>query len=322
MDEFDRDREESTKIAKLLGVIICILLLLGGVATYIFISHETRSFKIDKNNVNDLINQTKDVIANQEIEIEKLNEEIEKNSQVNDLIEQLKKEYVELTSKLENKIILEETDAKIAYLTFDDGPYLKTNNFLDVLEENNVYATFFCLEKSTNTGFDEEDEEALSEIYERIINSPHTLANHTADHNLKKNNNGIYNSVDNFMDSILENRKFIEDKYGYTTTIARFPGGSETAGELKAEITKRLFAEGYGYVDWNSASGDGETNVSIEQSIKNVLDTTNNRDILVVLMHDYSDNTLASLPQIIDGLKKQGYTMLPLFYESTMIIKK
>ncbi|MBR3251880.1 MAG: hypothetical protein IKF80_09240, partial [Erysipelotrichaceae bacterium] len=48
----------------------------------------------------------------------------------------------------------------------------------------------------------------------------------------------------------------------------------------------------------------------------NVLNNTNGKKLLVVLMHDYSDNTLIALPEIIEGLEEQGYFFLPLFYES------
>ncbi|WP_233147222.1 polysaccharide deacetylase family protein [Paenibacillus selenitireducens] len=35
---------------------------------------------------------------------------------------------------------------KVVYLTFDDGPSILTNQFLDVLKEQDVKATFLCRE--------------------------------------------------------------------------------------------------------------------------------------------------------------------------------
>ena len=52
--------------------------------------------------------------------------------------------------KLEEKIQSGESDKKIAYLTFDDGPYLKTYQVLDILKENDVRATFFVLGKDAS----------------------------------------------------------------------------------------------------------------------------------------------------------------------------
>ena len=117
-----------------------------------------------------------------------------------------------------------------------------------------------------------------------------------------------------------ENRKFIYDRYGYTTDIMRFPGGSNTSN-LIPQIKEELKKINYGWVDWNSETGDGRIVLSPEEYRDNVLNNTNDRKFLVVLMHDYSDNTLIALPEIIEGLQKQGYIFLPLFYDSIVVNK-
>ena len=38
-------------------------------------------------------------------------------------------------------------------------------------------------------------------------------------------------------------------------------------------------------------------------------------------MHDSSQATLLALPSVIETLKERDYIFLPLFYESSMIIK-
>lgn len=45
------------------------------------------------------------------------------------MTDSVKDEVFKLALELENKIIKKETDYKIAYLTFDDGPYYSTNDF-------------------------------------------------------------------------------------------------------------------------------------------------------------------------------------------------
>ena len=79
---------------------------------------------------------------------------------------------------------------------------------------------------------------------------------------------------------------------------------------------------GYGYVQWNCTIGDGgsEKIHTVEKYTSNVLDRTKDQKILVVLMHDYSQTTLESLPGIIDGLRDMGYVLLPLFPESCMVM--
>ena len=160
--------------------------------------------------------------------------------------EEYKKIYFENLSNLEEEIQSGKSDAKIAYLTFDDGPYLKSQQFLDVLDKYNVPATFFYLMKDASMGYaDVEDD--YDKIYSRIINSGHTLGNHTASHKLKSEDS-VYQSVDYFMSDIEKNRKFIQDRYGYTTDVMRFPGGSTTSSKAP-EIKKRLKEIGYCYVD-------------------------------------------------------------------------
>lgn len=228
--------------------------------------------------------------------------------------EKLKKEYFLVISDLENKIMNGESDMKIAYLTFDDGPYLLSSSFLDVLDEYGVPATFFYLMKGYENGYSNEDY-AYDQTYRRIINSGHTLGNHTATHKLGKN--GIYSSVDAFMYDLILNRNFIENRYGYITDVMRFPGGSNTSS-LKYALIDEIHKIGYNYVDWNSATGDGGGVLSVESFRDNVLYNTGDRKILVVLMHDYSYNTLLALPEIIEGLRNQGYTFFPLFHDSIM----
>jgi peptidoglycan/xylan/chitin deacetylase (PgdA/CDA1 family) len=58
-------------------------------------------------------------------------------------------------------------------LTFDDGPTEFTPKFLDLLKENNVKATFFCIGKQI---------EKYPETFQRIIAEGHTIGNHTLSH--------------------------------------------------------------------------------------------------------------------------------------------
>ena len=220
-----------------------------------------------------------------------------------------REQYFLNAMELERRVLNDETDLKIAYLTFDDGPYeATTGRFLDVLDEYHILATFFMLGKTT---------EIHDALYHRIYESGHTIANHTYSHQIR---NGIYRSSDAFMEDVLKNRSFIYDKLGITTNILRFPGGSETAGDLKEEIIERLRQEGYGYVDWNAETLDGKyIDLSAQEYRDNLFERVNDQKLLVVLMHDYCEGTLEALPEIIEGLQERGYIFLPLFYESAAV---
>lgn len=225
-------------------------------------------------------------------------------------LEDAKAEYYETCRQLEDEILAGTNSNKIAYLTFDDGPYERTTGrYLDILKDRNVLATFFQIGRPS---------EKLDALYHRAYDEGHTIANHTYSHQIR---NGIYRGVSYFINDVIKNREFIQDKLGYTTNILRFPGGSSTARSLKPAIIEELRELGYGWVDWNAATGDGMEIMSPQEYRDNVLKKTGGRSVLVVLMHDYSENTLTALPEIIDGLRAQGYTLLPLFYESAMINK-
>ena len=179
-----------------------------------------------------------------------------------------------------------------------------------MLDKYDILATFFVIGNKSDDRLP---------IYKEEVRRGHTIANHTYYHSIS---NGLYNSVSSFTNQIKKNEDFILKETGIKTNILRFPGGSNQAKGLKNGIIKEISNMGYGYVDWDLETGDGKkVSPTIKESIDNVLNKTNGRDIIVVLMHDYSSITLSALPSIIEGLEKQNYIMLPLFYESVKVKK-
>ena len=179
-----------------------------------------------------------------------------------------------------------------------------------MLDKYDILATFFVIGNKPDDRLP---------IYKEEVRRGHTIANHTYYHSIS---NGLYNSVSSFTNQIKKNEDFILKETGIKTNILRFPGGSNQAKGLKNGIIKEISNMGYGYVDWDLETGDGKkVSPTIKESIDNVLNKTNGRDIVVVLMHDYSSITLSALPSIIEGLEKQNYIMLPLFYESVKVKK-
>ena len=242
-------------------------------------------------------------------EIVSLQDEIEVYSNYDEKVENLKNTFFENALLADTLAKQGEADFKVCYLTFDDGPYLLTEKFLDVLDEYDVKATFFTLAK-----------EGYDETYERQIKSGHTLANHSYQHTIRT----IYDDEDTLIRDFVNHRKFTESKFGYASRVLRFPGGSDQIsymGLSKSHVVGRIADEGYGYVDWDCTTEDGKMVLSPEEFTANVLNNTRDRNVLVVLMHDYSRNTCTALPDIIEGLQDQGYIFLPLFYESSAVRK-
>ncbi len=247
----------------------------------------------------------KEVINFDENKIVELNKEIDFYNNIEEETKKLNEEYIDNISKLEHMILNKETTAKIAYLTFDDGPYDLTQKYLDVLKKNNVRATFFTLGKTK-----------YEETYKRIVNEDHMLANHTYYHNIWK---GLYKSADNFMYQVQKLEDYIYSITNHKTTLVRFPGGSSTAGKLKNEIVNRLHSKGYKYVDWNCYTGDGSDTMMAKHDAYYYYKDTCKDDIIVILMHDYNYSTVNNLEKIIKDLRDRGYILLPLNNKSVMV---
>lgn len=223
----------------------------------------------------------------------------------------IKQDYFKLAVEADKRARDGEANLKVCYLTFDDGPYSKTTPlFLDVLKEKNVLGTFFVLKKDN-----------LDDLYKRIRDDGHTLANHTASHKIK---NGIYRSEDAFIEDIKKNDDFIYNLLGVKMDVMRFPGGSPQAtysGLNKTSLVNKLVDMGYGYIDWTLTTGDGEANLSPDEFLHNVVDSSSKYSVMTVLMHDYSKNTALCLGDMINILREQGFIFLPLSYNSPAVRK-
>ncbi len=293
---------------RLIGVILIGLIAVCGVV-FFSLKEKEKSLAYMLENTQQSNAEITSIRMEKEEEKQKLLAEIDTYKHLEERTKEKRKEFFSLASLLEQKIQNKESDLKIAYLTFDDGPYLITTKFLDVLEEYDIQATFF--ERARDWG-------KYEETYNRVAANGHTIGNHTYSHTLK--GNAIYASVSAFEKEVVSNREYIQEKLdGYTTEVFRFPGGSSQPHGLKNACIEKLRELNYAYVDWNAETGDGKGVLPVDQFRDNVLNNTNDRKFLVVLMHDYSENTLIALPEIIEGLRDQGYVFLPLFYESVAV---
>ncbi|WP_346890004.1 polysaccharide deacetylase family protein [Clostridium sp. UBA1056] len=205
------------------------------------------------------------------------------------------------------------SNKKAAHLTFDDGPSNNTLKLLDVLDKYNAKATFFVVYKE---GFDN--------VYKEIVNRGHVLANHTYSHNYEK----IYSSAEAFIDDVetLDN-KLKEITGEDPSKILRFPGGSNMGylnghDDISQAIFEALEDRGYTYFDWNVDSSDAtKMTLDKESIVKSVLDGSSNVNTANILMHDTDAKytTLEAMPEILDGLKAQGYVFMPLNHDSAAI---
>ena len=298
------------------SIIIISLLLIISITINVLIYIKTNSLK---NNYDNLTQELKEINSSKE-EKENNYKEIKKRLEIDNNIDektnQIKQDFFNKAKQLEDKILAGESNQKIAYLTFDDGPYYLTNKFLDVLDEYDIFATFFTIGLNKDVCFDKRDEDC-SGTYALEASKGHTMANHTYSHGIWK---GLYDSPESFIKQIKLQEELLVKRTGVKPNIVRFPGGSATAGKNKARDIELLRQNGYGWVDWSASIGDGGSLTDYNVGWNNFVNSINS-NIEVVLMHDYNKITLQLLPAEIKYLKENGYHIFPLFYESNKVNK-
>lgn len=176
---------------------------------------------------------------------------------------------------------------KVVALTFDDGPWeSSTEKVLEILKQNNIKATFYMvgmhLQKHPGLG-------------RKVAEAGHAIGNHTWRHAL--NNLDVATAAE----EIGNTTRLIYQTTGVQTNLFRPPGGN-LAGDLVpyAQLQK------YSINLWSVESGDYYTGAPL--IVNNVLRGVKPGSI--VLLHDGGGDrtpTVQALPQIIDGLRRQGY---------------
>lgn len=194
-------------------------------------------------------------------------------------------------------------NAKIAYLTFDDGPSSNTLDILKILKQYDIKATFFVNGHSN-----------LGDLYKQISDDGHTLANHTYSHDYKD----IYASADNFSRNVKKLDAYLTDVTGKEPNhILRYPGGSNNTishnyggKEIMTSVISQMNKEGYLYFDWNVDSTDASAfRQDKDKIVQAVLNESSQTKHAIILMHDLDPKTttVQALPEIIEGLKNQGF---------------
>lgn len=200
-----------------------------------------------------------------------------------------------------------DSNNKIVYLTFDDGPNSNTEPLLDVLKKYNVKATFFV------TGQFPKYEHVLK----RIHNEGHTIGVHTYSHQFKE----IYASEENFYNDINKMQNIIKKYKGSETNILRFAGGSSNKVSkfnpgIMTRLTESVTSKGYVYYDWNVDSKDTQYKDSnkISQEVINHLKSKS--DHFIVLQHDIKKSNIQATEQILRFGLKNGYIFQPITNET------
>jgi peptidoglycan-N-acetylglucosamine deacetylase len=187
-------------------------------------------------------------------------------------------------------------------LTFDDGPDKKyTDLILDILKDKEVKATFFVVGKQV---------ELFPATMKRIAQEGHAIGNHSWDHKnfTKLSSKQIKQQLD-------RTNQAIEDAIGESTAWVRAPYGAKN-NKVKSTISKSGNTE----IGWTVDTRDW-AGTSKEEMMANV--KKNLKPDGIILMHSLGgkggklDNTVEFLPELIDYLLEQNYTLvtIPELYE-------
>lgn len=190
------------------------------------------------------------------------------------------------------------SDKKLVALTFDDGPTIGiTDQVLDVLQENEVVASFFLIGQQIT------DETRY--LVKRAHDMGCSVENHSKTHQSMPK---------------LSSQEIL-DEIQYTTDLIKEITGEEPEffrppyidyDQKMYDLIDLIFICGYGCEDW-------EPSVTTQERIERVLHDANPG--FIILLHDMvgNTNTVEAIKTIIPELKKQGYefvTIRELFRKS------
>ena len=145
-----------------------------------------------------------------------------------------------------------QSNEKVVYLTFDDGPSENTKKIMDILAKYDAKATFFV------TGRNQDYNYLIKDAY----NAGHTIALHTYSHEYST----VYASVDAYFDDLNKVGQMVKKEIGFVPHYIRFPGGSSNTVSrrycqgIMSTLTKEVVEKGYQYYDWNGDSTDASGN--------------------------------------------------------------
>lgn len=188
------------------------------------------------------------------------------------------------------------TEHKEVFLTFDDGPTPEITSYvLNLLDQFNAKATFFCIGKNIKEHPD---------IFQSILDRGHSAGNHTYNHlNLSKCHPHDY------LREIDETERLIEQsggrKQNYSARLFRPP-----YGRINKNTARQLKARNYEVVMWSLLSADFDQELNTQKSLKMLKRHT--RPGSIIVFHDSVKaykNLKIILPEYLKFLKREGWVM-------------
>ncbi len=181
------------------------------------------------------------------------------------------------------------TQRKEIALTFDDGPYpFYTPVLLHVLDHSRVPATFFIVGRNA---------QEFPELVSRIVQSGDEIGNHTFNHFTLT---GL--PEEQIVAQIAQDGALLERFTGKPISLFRPPHG-----RFNREVVSIAHELGYVTVFWSDAANDVK-DIPPDVITERVMTEASPGGI--ILLHSGQYRTIEALPDIIDGLRAQGYTFV------------
>ncbi|KRG12975.1 polysaccharide deacetylase family protein [Lederbergia galactosidilytica] len=216
------------------------------------------------------------------------------SSQLNESI-QIKKE-IELEKKQQAEALEQlqkDNEAKIVYLTFDDGPSPYADQLLDLLNKYHMEATFFMLGPKMKN---------YPAIVQRMVEEGFAVGMHGMTHNVKQ----IYQSPKAPLKEMQEAQKIIQDLTGVHSNLIRLPYGS--VPYLTMDMRYHLDQADFKIWDWNIDSEDWalKDRRFVNKVIQEMENLSRAGESPIILLHDKPE-TIQYLPQLLNYLQKNNY---------------
>ena len=179
------------------------------------------------------------------------------------------------------------TDKKIIALSFDDGPLENyTPAILNILKENRVQASFFCIGNRIN---------GKEDLVKRTQAEGHIIGNHSYSHHFWFD---LFSS-----EKMLNDMRMMDEKtkqsIGLTPTLFRPP-----YGVTNPNLKKAIINGNYTSIGWSIRSMDTvitDKNKLLEKIKKSI------KPGAILLLHDSSATTVSILAELIAHIKSSGY---------------
>lgn len=179
------------------------------------------------------------------------------------------------------------TGTGLVRLTFDDGPGAYTEQVLDILKRYNVHATFYVIGRNV---------QGHPGTMQRIRNEGHSIGNHSFTHAdlTRLSRAGV-------QQELASTQAAIQAACGITPTGFRPPYGAQnqTVREVAASMGMSVDMWSVDTRDWARPGSSVIT--------QRVLAGTGPG--AVVLLHVLNEQTVSALPSIIEGVRRQGFTL-------------